>query len=291
MPPPTRSLSTDVKRVLLRLLAFGLLSVALIVAVGMVLKPAFPSGLPFGRAGKVLYFLIVGLSLGLSHLAAAFWEKSGDWAVLGFAPEGWHPRRIGFALLAGVGVVVLPALLFLGIGIARIQPMADGGWLGYALDVLVVSALATLTDAMAFRGYLHGLLERRWGAWVAVGVTTLLFTLVHAFGTPMSAMHLLAMIALGTFLGAVRARSEGVAASWAAHFAIFWAQGALLHSGVSLLDLEAPPIYRMVLGPPWFVTGAGWGVDGGLAVAVLLFAAAWFLMRPLPLVPPPPARP
>ncbi len=289
--PPTRSLSTDVKRILLRLVAFGLLSATLIVVVGFVLKPAFPTGLPFGRAGEVLYFLILGLSLGLTHLAAAFWEKSGDWDVLGFAPEGWNPRRVGLALVAGLGIVLVPAGLLLAVGLVRIQPMPDGAWLSYAVDVLVVSALATLVDALAFRGYLHGLLERRWGSWVAVGVSMTLFTLIHAAGNPMSLTQLLAMLALGAFLGAVRARSQGVAASWMAHFGMYWAQGALLHSGIAMLELEAPPLYRMILGPPWFLTGAGWGVDGGLAVAICLFGAAWFLMRPLPFVPPPAPRP
>lgn len=289
--PPTRSLSTDVKRILVRLLAFGLLSATLIVVVGFVLKPAFPTGLPFGRAGEVLYFLIVGLSLGLTHLAAAFWEKSGDWAVLGFAPDGWKPGRVGLGLLAGLGLVLVPAAVLFAFGLVRTQPMPDGAWFSYAVDVLVVSALATLVDALAFRGYLHGLLERRWGSWVAVGVSMTLFTLIHAAGNPMSPMNVLAMLALGAFLGAVRARSQGIAASWMAHLGMYWAQGALLHSGIAMLELEAPPLYRMVLGPPWFLTGAGWGVDGGLAVAICLLVAAWFLMRLLPFVPPPAPRP
>jgi membrane protease YdiL (CAAX protease family) len=290
MPPP-RSTFREINRVFWRIVLFVAVSTGLMMVAGSVLNPVFPQGLPFGRPGQVLYYLMFSVALGLAHLAAAFWEKSGDWAILGFAPEGWQPRRAGMAFVGGLaGSVALAGLLML-IDLARVQGMPAGPWLSYAFNAFVLLGLATMADAFAFRGYAYGLLERRWGAWVAVGVTALLFTAVHAYASQMGLANGVATLAAGLFLGAVRARSGGVFAPWMAHLGLLWAQGALMHARIARFALESPPGYRMVLGPPRSITGAGWGLDGGLAAAVLLFAAAWYLMRPLPLVPPPPARP
>lgn len=289
--PPHRSVSADITRVFWRLASFAFLSVALIVASGFVLKPVFPNGLPFGRAGQVLYLLVLSLAVGLAHLAAAFWEKSGDWAVLGFAPAGWAPKRALLGFVGGVLVLTAPAGALLAIGFARLQPMPTGAWGTFALNVLVVGALAALVDTLAFRGYLHGLVERRWGSWIAVAVSMVLFAALRALAAPISVASIVGALAMGAFLGAVRARSEGIAAPWLAQLGMIWLQGAALHVRVPGLDLESPPNYGLVLGPPAFVTGAGWGLAGGLAAALCLFGAAFVLMRPLPYVPPPLARP
>lgn len=291
MPPPKRSLLAEILRVVWRLALFAAASSGLMMAAGSVLLPVFPSGLPFGRPGQVLYYLMFAVALGLAHLAAAFWEKSGDWEILGFGAEGWRLRRIGLALGAGFALPVAVASVLLTFDIARIQPMPDGPWGAYALNAFVLVALATLADALAFRGYGFGLLERRWGAWVAVGVSSVAFMSVHAMGAHATPTNLLSILAAGMFLGAVRARSAGIAAAWMAHLGLLWVQGAVLHGAIARLTLESPPIYRLLLGPPWFFTGAGWGLDGGLLMAVVLMGAAWYLMRPLPFVPPPPARP
>jgi membrane protease YdiL (CAAX protease family) len=291
MPPPKRSPFAEILRVIWRLALFGVASSGLMMAAGAVLLPVFPSGLPFGRPGQVLYYLMFAVALGLAHLAAAFWEKSGDWEILGFGADGWRPRPLGLALAAGLLIPVALASVLLVFDVARFQPMPDGSWGGYALNAFVLVALATMVDALAFRGYTFGLLERRWGAWVAVGVTSLAFMAVHSVGAPVNAANVLAILATGVFLGAVRARSQGVAGAWLAHVGLLWVQGGVLHGGIARFALESPPMYRFLLGPPWSLTGAGWGLDGGLLMGLVLVGAAWYLMRPLPFVPPPPARP
>lgn len=291
MPPPPVSTVTEITRVFWRAVFFVLVSAGLMVVAGFVLTSVFPSGLPFGRSGEVLYFLLFSIALGLGHLAAAFWEKSGDWSILGFAPEGFQPRRIGLAFAWGIGAsLVLAALLGL-FGRIRVQEMPSGSWVGHALNAGLLLGLASLTDAFAFRGYLYGLIERRWGAWIAVGITALLFTAVHAAVSSMGVVNALATLAAGLLLGGVRAWSGGIAAPWMAHLGLLWGQGALLHSQMARFALDAPPGYRLLLGPPRWLTGAGWGLDGGLVAAIVLLAAAWYLMRPIPRVPPPPSLP
>ncbi len=291
MPPPTRSTFSDITRVFWRFVLFVGVAVAVILTMGFVLKPVFPTGLPFGREGKPLYLLIVALGLGVATLAAAFWEKSGDWAILGLAPEGWRPRGILLAVLGGGGLAAVAAGVLLATRLARFTPLPAGAIVPYASHALLLVALSTLTEALAFRGYLHGLVARRWGAWVAVAVSTLLFTLFHIGGTAPSAMNLVAVLCLGLFLGAVRVRSGGIAAPWLAHCVLGWVQVGVLHSGVSGLELEMPPRYFLALAEPAWLSGRGWGVEGGLVAAAMLLGAAVYLLRPVPYAPPPPARP
>ena len=263
----------------------------MVVVAGMLLRPVVPAGLPFGRDGQVVLMLIFALAFGLTHLAAAFWEKSGDWAILGFAPASWHPLRLGLALGAGLTTALGSAVVLRLMGAARLQDMPAGNWGRFAADVLVLVALATLVEALAFRGYLHGVIERNYGSWWAVGIGAVLFTLGHTWGRIGSPTNLVAILALGCVLGAVRVRSEGFAAAWMAHLGLAWAQGALLHSGQAGLDFGDVPGYRLVLGAPRLLSGAGWGIDGGLLAGVLFVVAAGFLMRGVPLKPPPLARP
>ncbi len=295
MPPPKPSLFAELPRVVGRLALFGLISAGVMMAVGTMLRPVFPHGLPLGRPGQVLYLLIVSASLGLAHLAAALWERSGDWEILGLGAEGWRPRNLGLALLGGLALPIVVAGVLLAAEVARFQPMPSGPWGEYALGTLQLVALTTLTDALAFRGYGFGLLERRWGAWVATGVTAIAFAAVYAVGAPSSApigaVNVVALLATGLLLGAVRARTQGIAAAWFSHLGLLWAQGGALHGEIARFTLEPPPMYRLVLSPPPIVSGAGWGLDGGLVMALVLVGAAWYLLRPLPLVPPPPARP
>lgn len=299
MPPPKRSLLAELPGVVGRLALFGVISVGVMMAIGKMLLPVFPNGLPLGRPGQVLYLLIVSISLGLAHLAAAFWERSGDWEILGLGIEGWRPRHLVLALLGGLALPVVVAGVLLAADVARFESTPGGSWGEYALGALGLVSLIALTDALVFRGYGFGLLERRWGAWVATGVTAIAFAAVYAVGAPrsaplsapLSAVNVVALLATGLLLGAVRARTQGIAATWLAHLGLLWAQGVVLHGEIARFTLETPPMYRLLLLPPSILTGAGLGLHAGLAMALVLVGAAWYLLRPLPLVPPPPARP
>lgn len=291
MPAPKRSLVAEISKVLGRLLLFAAVAAGVMMLAGNLLLPVFPTGLPFGRQGQVLYFLLFAISLGLAHLAAAFWEKSGDWEILGFGAEGWRPKSLGIAFACGLLVPLVVVTLLVMVGSVRFQPMPDGPWVQYALNVFVLVALATLADTLAFHGYAFGLLERRWGAWVAVGVSAVVFATVHVVGALVVIENVFAILATGLCLGAVRARIGGIAGAWLAHLGLGLMQAGVLHGGIARFALESPPTYRLLLGPPWAITGAGWGLDGGLLMAAVMLGIAWYLMRPLPYVPPPPARP
>lgn len=289
MPPAHRSTFSEIFRVFWRIVLFAVVAAAIVMVMGVVLKPVFPTGLPFGREGQTLFLLVVALALGIAHLAAAFWEKSGDWAILGLAPEGWQPRRLLLSVGGGFALSLLAVGALLLLRMAGFTTLPAGASVGFAANALIIVGLATLVEGLAFRGYLFGLIDRRWGAWVAIAVSAGLFALFHTHSGASSFVNL-AALALGFALGAVRARSGGLAAPWLAHAAFTWTQAGLLHAGVTGIEMEVPPGYSLALAEPAILSGRGVGVEGGVLAALLFVAVGMVLLRGVPLTPPPPAR-
>lgn len=290
MPPSPKSTLSEINRVFWRIVLFAIVAFAIVFLMGFVLKPVFPTGLPFGREGRTVYLLVFALALGIAHLAAAFWEKSGDWAILGLAPEGWYPRRLLLAAGGGLALSFVVGGALIALRMAAFSALAPGSLFTFATNALIMVGLATLVDGLAFRGYLFGLIDRRWGAWVAVAVSSLLFAWVHTRSGAPSSVNIVSVLALGFVLGAVRARSGGAAAPWLAHAAFSWAQSGVLHAWVPGIEVEVPPRYALALSEPAILSGRGWGVEGGVLAALLFVAVGVVLMRSVPLKPAPPAR-
>jgi hypothetical protein len=54
--------------------------------------------------------------------------------------------------------------------------------------------------------------------------------------------------------------------------------------------MEVPPEYALTLAEPAFLSGRGWGIEGGLIAGLLFVGIGFLLMRRVPLKPAPPAR-
>ena len=123
-------------------------------------------------------------------------------------------------------------------------------------------------------------LATRWGPWIGLAATSILFALAHGFGArPAGALALANDALAGLVFGLLAFRSGGLAAPFAAHFAWNWAEQSLLgltpNPGVdalgSLFDFD-------LVGSP--LLGAGPDeMNGALpATAALLLLAALALV-------------
>ena len=142
---------------------------------------------------------------------AAFW-----WYVAGGGPPAatsalrreslranpLPPRLWAWSLLAGaLGIVALVALLRLANRLVVLpqQTMPDltGVPTLTVLSLLLAAApVAGIVEEAAFRGYMQGALERRWGLPVAILVSGTLFALVHLDFTPLLWPYYVAVAAL-----------------------------------------------------------------------------------------------
>jgi hypothetical protein len=76
----------------------------------------------------------------------------------------------------------------------------------------------------------------------------------------------------------VREHTGSLPAAWGAHLAWNWIMAAVLHVPVSGLPFDTPG-YRAVLQGPAWLTGGGWGPEGG-AVALVVMGAGAGVGRP-----------
>jgi CAAX protease family protein len=124
--------------------------------------------------------LLLGPAGAAGLLALARWSGL-SWAELGLGRGSWR-RGLGWALAAiGAIAVVFAAGAALPLTRSAFRDSRyDFGWGHALLTAFVLIPVGTvLFEEVAFRGVLWGLLQRRYGPWVATGVSSALFGLWH----------------------------------------------------------------------------------------------------------------
>lgn len=134
----------------------------------------------------------------------------------------WSARGLGLGLLFGFGglVVAVPVALWWA---DRAGPGANstfGALFGdvraswpVAVIVFIISVLlAPLCEEILYRGLLWGALERRWGRWVALVVSTVVFALAH-----LEFARFPVLLVAAVPIGLARLYSGGLLASIVAH--------------------------------------------------------------------------
>lgn len=134
----------------------------------------------------------------------------------------WTWRGLGFGLLFGVGglFVTLPAsMLYISIvgpdassAAADVFGSVRATWLWAVVVFLIVAFVVPACEEIVYRGLLWGALEWRWGRWVTLVVTTVVFALAHLEFTR---TPLLLVVALPIALA--RLYSDSLLASIVAH--------------------------------------------------------------------------
>lgn len=270
----------EAMRLVGRLLMFVVVSGVALFIFGMALKPLLPNGLPLGRDGKLIFMILVALAFGIGNVVAALGFERGNWELTGLGDLAWRPLALLGGPLLGSLAVAVPAAALLLFGVVEVVVVPAGSWSGYAGDVLLVVVIVTLAEELAFRGYVFGLLADRWGHLAAVLLTALAAGVLQMRAPESTPATFAAALSLGIFLGAIRSRTESVAASWLAHFAVFWMHGAVLHGSLRGADLRGPPGYSWVAGDPGWLTGGDAGSAEGAAAVAGLVVVTFLVFRP-----------
>jgi uncharacterized protein len=266
-------------RVLWRLLSFG---VAWMLAQGIaesVLGPLF--GLVSRRIGESVPMYPWTSLIGVAAACAVALRFVDDvpWKVMSLGPGAWQWRRIATGALMGTAAMLGTAGVLWAVGALRFDAMPPGGldgatfvadsWGGTALRLLWLLGPAALWEELVFRGYLYAVAEEAAGRWVARMSSSVAFGAVHLMNPGANVRTTFVVMLAGLCLCLVRERTDSLPAAWSAHLAWNWVMAALLHVPVSGLPF-ATPGYRATLSGAEWITGGGWGPEGGLVAMLVL---------------------
>lgn len=217
----------------------------------------------------------------LASVVIATWIMSRrveklPWSTVGLGRAAAAPPLILKGAAFGAVTIGVASLLLLATHMMRIDRTLPGSWWGEAGHSTIVLLPAAFFEELFIRGYVFAVLRRASGWRLALIVTSAVFGLLHAWNPGADAESILAVTVAGFFLGAILLATRSLYAAGAAHFAWNWVMSGAMHIAVSGVP-SGDPDYRVVeTGPDW-LTGGGWGPEGGLAAVAVMFIAIFYL--------------
>jgi membrane protease YdiL (CAAX protease family) len=191
-------------------------------------------------------------------------------------------RRGLTQLFVGVclGVAILGAVVLAFVALGWLSWTADdtpGSAPASALSLAAVLLGAAFVEELLFRGYPFQVLERRFGALVALVATSLAFSAAHGLNPNAAFLPLINIGLAGVLLGVAYWRTRSLWFATGLHMGWNWVM-AVSELSVSGLDFRMPG-FDPVLGGPELMTGGDFGPEGGLLVTVASVAAIGWLWR------------
>ncbi len=187
-------------------------------------------------------------------------------AYKGFVRDGLKGIGVGIGLIS-VGFVLLWLLGFLRINGLNFSPSV---LLGSAFLCIIIA----LNEEIFIRGYILNNLMKSINPYAALGISSLLFSLMHVLNPNIGIISGINIVLAGVLLGVYYIFKKNLWFPIGLHFAWNFFQGPVLGFEVSGLNLQGI-VAQTVSGSP-LVTGGDFGFEGSLMLTLLLLAAiAW----------------
>ena len=186
-------------------------------------------------------------------------------------------RRYGLGFLLGAGMLLAAGGLAALMGTASFRLNATVPAL-YILLFLAGYLVQGMAEEMLLRGYFMVSLANRAPVALAVGVSSVVFALLHLGNPGITALALVNLTLFGVFAGLFVLRTGSIAGACAIHSAWNFFQGNVL--GVSVSGLSAQPSVLVCTaaesGALW--NGGAFGLEGGLCVTLVLLAGVLLVL-------------
>jgi uncharacterized protein len=258
-----------------------------------------------GTPWKVLQFPLTRALLAISSIAVWIASLQGARRALHVAPESGWGRVLGLVLIAGVCLVyaanvrlierrpvvelalrgapqafgkgfVVGAALFsatiLELWVIGVYSVIAVFGVAALLAPLLGALIAAFVEELVIRGVLFRILEESLGSWLALGLSALLFGVLHAFNPGATWVSTLAIaLEAGVLLAAVYMFSRRLWTCIGLHCAWNFAEGGVF--GASVSGSKASGLLAARFRGPDILTGGSFGPEASV-VAVLICLAA-----------------
>jgi membrane protease YdiL (CAAX protease family) len=175
-------------------------------------------------------------------------------------------KQFGAGLLIGAGLYTACELILMGLGIYRIDGVNP---LSYMLPAIAMALSSSVFEELLFRGVLFLSVEKWFGSWVALVVSSLVFGLTHLVN-PQATIEGALFIAVeaGVLLAAALMLTRRLWLCIGFHMAWNYTQSAIFSGIVSGNEAEQGLIRSTMKGPDW-LTGGNFGVESSVLSLVL----------------------
>jgi len=209
--------------------------------------------------------------LALLALVWMVWVEGRPWGSLPLPRRGMVRQLcVGGALaLAMIGAITaLVALL----GTVRAVPGGATTGLGALPGVVLVLAgwsVQAGSEELVARGWLLASLGARYGPWIGVAASSLLFASYHALNPGFGWLPAVNLTLIGGFFALVAVWNGTLWGVFALHAAWNWTLANLLGLGVSGMPAPGGSLVDLELAGPAWITGGQFGIEGGVPATVV----------------------
>lgn len=249
-------------------LIFAALKVLEALPIGLSAASYLPITIPFAIS------TVVAVILG--WLFGKFFEKV-PFAALGCSFRGkWLWNFAIGCVVGGAAFIsaVIVALMTGGLSLA-INRESSGKAIAATLGVtLLIFGVGAASEETLFRGYLLQTFVRSGLVPVGVALTSLPFALAHLNNPEVNWLALVNTLIAGVWFAAAYLKTRDLWFPFGIHLAWNWLQGPVFGISVSgISDIGPAPLLRATDSGPAWLTGAAYGIEGGVACTFALIVS------------------
>lgn len=261
-------------RAALFLFAFFLVSFSLIV-----ISIALIRLLPVGESASgqlpiaVPAAISTGVALVFGWLCGRLFEQLPYHSLGASFTGGWFAHlMLGLAVGAVTFLFTIIAVVASGSMSFTLNAASAGSAIATTLiTTLIIFVVAAASEEALFRGYLLQTFARSDLRWFGIAMTSVLFALAHDQNPGSNPLALANTLLAGIWFAIAYFKTRDLWFPFGIHLAWNWLQGPVFGITVSGITGFAPdPLLRANdIGPAW-LTGAGYGIEGGVACTLAL---------------------
>ncbi len=228
-------------------------------------------------------FILLTAAIFVGWLCGKFLEGLPFCALGCWFTKNWF-KDLSFGLVLGVVSILFAVLIGIIFGGLSFQLNRTSGQsailltLGISLAVFIIGAAA---EEAFFRGYMLQTFARAKLAWLAIALTSLFFASAHLNNPNADYISILNTTLAGIWFGVAYLKTRNLWFVFGLHLMWNWAQGAFLGLPVSgITELTTAPLFRVSEPGIKQITGADYGIEGGIAATIAIIISTlviWFL--------------
>ncbi len=215
--------------------------------------------------------------IGVTFLYCKFIEKR-KLRTLGFVKKGLVTQYLKGAVL-GLLFFGIAYVLCLITGAVRIDGAADNLSILYLIGYFGGYMVQGMAEEVLCRGYLMVSLSRRYHVSTSIIISAVFFALLHGFNPGISLLAYINLFLFGIFIALLFLKSENIWLVGAFHSVWNFVQGNLFGIRVSGTNLNTTILTSSVMEGREAINGGAFGMEGGIAVTVVLVVGCFILIK------------